>query len=428
MSKRLIVGILLFLGGGAGLYATVIVVRAQSGLNAGQELLDHQLWPQAREQLSRYIWLHPSDARARMLMAEAFVKDETLPAVEAASHAMDYLAEIPDSAPLGAEARLRQGRLCFLILQKPGRAEQLLRNAIELRADNLPAYQLLWTLLNVTGRAELSEEVFWRVYELSPEREQPLRLREWFMSQFFPTSANASIDLMMEILAAEEVPTRTTESRRYLRFRENEPEAPINHAALAQWCQQEGDPYLAIRLLDAAAMELDNATLDPFFLAAYIATLLDLGKQERAEAYFQRWPDTDRGHLYWKWRAIIMDEVGEAHEDGCQAYERALEIWPGPMDWRLRHRRAACLARLGSAPLAEMEREHATAIQNIMTIETLDRLRNALGSLPELEKLEVVDFYRQLGRNREADCWLEQIQRLRAARSPETEPDNARSS
>ncbi len=427
MTKRIIVSILLVLGAGVALYATVIVVRAQFGLNAGQELLAHQLWPQARKQLSRYLWLHPKDASARILMAEALVKDEALPAEDAATRAMGYLAEIPDNSPLAAEARLQQGRLCFLILHKPGRAEQHLRRAIDLQADALPAYQLLWTVMNATGRAELSEDVFWRVFELSPEQEQPLRMREWYMNNFYPLTASESLDRMMGILAPEETPTRTTESGRYLRFRSNEPEAPVNHAAVARWCQQEGDPEFALRLLDTAATELDNATQDPFFLSTYIATLLDLGEHQRAEAYLQQWPETDRGHFYWKWRAIILDEFGDAHEDACKAYERALEIWPGPVDWRLRHRRAVCLAKIGNERLAAEERKRLFAVKQLMETETHERLRNALGSAQELAKSEIVDFYRQLGRNREADFWMEQIQLWRRGISLEALPDNTRS-
>ena len=426
MTKRIIVGILLVLAAGTGLYATVVVVRAQSGLKAGQELLAHQLWPQAREKLSRYLWLHPNDAPARILMAEALVKDEALPAVAAATRAMDYLARIPDNSPLAAEARLQQGRLCFLILQKPGRAEQLLRRAIDLEADALPAYQLLWTVLNATGRVELSEDVFWRVYELSSEQEQPLRMREWYINNFFPLTASESLDRLMGILAPEETPTRTTETGRYIRFRNNEPEASVNHAVLAHWCQQEGDPDFALRLLDTAATELDNTSQDPFFLSAYIATLLDLGEHERAEAHLQQWPETHQGHFYWKWRAIIQDEFGDAHEDACKAYERALEIWPGPINWRLRHRKAVCLAKIGNEQLAAEERKRVIAVKQIMDVDTHERLRKALGSAQELEESGIVDFYRQLGRNREADCWMEQIQLLRTDPSDKAVPDNPR--
>jgi hypothetical protein len=48
-----------------------------------------------------------------------------------------------------------------------------------------------------------------------------------------------------------------------------------------------------------------------------------------------------------------------------------------------------------------------------MSIESHERVRMALNTLDDPEKLTAVaDFYRQLGRNREADCWQRHIQRL----------------
>jgi hypothetical protein len=42
-------------------------------------------------------------------------------------------------------------------------------------------------------------------------------------------------------------------------------------------------------------------------------------------------------------------------------------------------------------------------------------LRAALGSIDDPEQLTVVaNFYRQLGRDREAGCWEEHIERLQA--------------
>ncbi len=174
--------------------------------------------------------------------------------------------------------------------------------------------------------------------------------------------------------------------------------------------------------------------------------VLDLGEHERAEAYFQQWPETDQGHLYWKWRAIIQDEFGNAHEDACKAYERALEIWPGPINWGLRHRKAVCLAKIGNEQLAALrhrkavclakigneqlaaeERKRVIEVKQLMDVDTHERLRKALGSIQELEKSGIVGFYRQLGRNREADCWMEQIQRLRADPSHKAVPHNTRS-
>jgi tetratricopeptide (TPR) repeat protein len=414
MRKRVAIAVLLVVMFGAGLPAAWAVIRAQGGYRAAEELLAHELWPQARERLASYLWLYPGDAQARMRMAEAFAKDEALPPDEAASQAIRCLAQISDNSPLAAEARLQQGRLCFLILQKPGRAEQLLRKSVEL-GGSLPAYQLLWTLLNVTGRAEESEDVFWRVYELSSEDERPLRLREWYMNQFFPTTANEPLDRMMGILAPGETPTGITESHRYLRFREREPESPLSHAAAAQWCQHEGDPQFAIRLLDAAAKELPAAASDPFFLSVSIATHLDLGQFDQAQACFQRWPENDRGHAYWKWRAIIMDDVLGHYEEALEAYDQALKLWPGPIDWRLHHRQAGCLARLRKSEDAAAAQDRATQLGTLMKAEAHDRLRADLGSLDDPQPLtEVAQFYHRLGRDREANCWEDYIRRLQA--------------
>jgi tetratricopeptide (TPR) repeat protein len=412
MRKRIAVVVLLAALVALGLPAAIAVIYAQNGFRVAQELAAHQLWPHARERLGSYLWLHPNDGHALLLMAEAFARDDALPADEAATKAIDHLARIPDSSPLAAEARLRESSLCFLILQKPGRAEQLARQAVDL-GGGLPAYRLLWTLLNATGRSEDTEAIFWRAYELCPDDERPLVLREWYMSQFFPLTANESLDRRIGILVPQETPTRTSESRRYLRFREREPESVANHVAVAQWCQEERDPEFAIRLLDAVVKELPAAKRDPFFLSVTIATQLDLGQFEDAAASFRQWPESDRGHAYWKWRAIVLDDVLHEQDEAIKAYDRACELWPGPADWRLHHRRAGCLSRSRKSEAAAAMGcvEH---VKSLMTPETHDRLRAALGSLGDPEQLTaVVKFYRQLGRDREADAWEVHIQRLR---------------
>jgi tetratricopeptide (TPR) repeat protein len=420
MRKRIVVIVLLLAIVGVGVPAAVAVVRAQTGLDSAQELVAHQLWPQARNRLASYLWLHPQDGQARLLMAEAFAKDDGLPAEEAASQAIDCLAQIPDSSPLAAEGRLRQGGLCFLVLQKPGRAEQFLRKSIEF-GGGLQSYQLLWTLLNFTGRSEDTEEIFWRVYELSSDDQRPFVLRDWYATQFFPLTAAEPLDRRMGILLPHESPSRTTESRRYLRFREREPEAAVNHVVLAQWFQEERDPEFAAGLLDAAVKAFPPAKADPYFLAVNIATQLDLGQFERAQASFQQWPENDRGHSYWKWRAIIFDDALHQHEEALAAYERALELWPGPADWRLRHRQAGCLARSRKPEESKAMIDRVERLKELMSIESHERVRMALNALDNPEKLAAVaDFYRQLGRDREADCWQQHIQRLRtqAAKPP----------
>jgi tetratricopeptide (TPR) repeat protein len=391
-----------------------VLLRAHTGRSAAEELFEHELWPQARERLAGYLWLYPHDAPARLLLAEALAKDDALSPADAAAQAIDCLESIPDTSPHAAAARLQQGRLCFLILQRPARAEAYLRRSIALEAG-LPAELLLWTLLNMTSRPEESEAVFWRVYEQSSEEERPLRLREWYLNQFFPLSANETLDRALGILAPQETPTRMTESRRYLRFREQEPEAPLNHAAVALWCQEEGDPEFALRVLDAAAKELPQAQSDPLFLSTTIAAHIDMGHFEDAETAFRQWPEHDRGQAYWKWRAIVLDEVLHQHAEALAAYERALALWPGPADWRLHHRQAGCLARLRKPDEAAAAKQRAEQVEALMKADVHERLRASLRSLDDATPLaEIIQFYRDLGRDREADAWERHVRRLTA--------------
>ena len=417
MRKRVLLIVLLATALIAGVPGVAALIRAQSGLDAARDLLAHQLWPQARQRLAGYLWLHPHDAQARLLMAEALAKDDALAADFAATEAIACLAQISDDSPLAAEAKTQQGRLYFLVLQKPGRAEELLREAIE-RGAGLPADRLLWTVLCFTGKSEWSDEVFWRIYEQSSEDERPLRLREWYMNQFFPISAHESLDRMLGVLAPQETPTRMSESQRYLRFRDREPEAPLTHAAVAQWCQQEGDPQFALRVLEAARKELPEANADPFFLSVSIATDLDLGYFDEAQANLERWPQRDRGHSYWKWRGTILDGLLQ-HEAALEAYDRALALWPGQADWRLHHRRAACLARLKKSQEAEAAQRKTSQVTAMMKPEAHERLRLLLASLDKPEPLaEVVQFYRKLGCDREADGWDRHLRRLHALAGP----------
>jgi len=412
MIRRVIIALLIVFAIAALAPAGVVVIHAHTGLADAKDLLAHQLWPQARQRLTSYLWLHSRDWEAHVLLAEACAKDSSLPSEEGATQAIHYLARVPDGAPLASLARLQQGRLTFLILQKPTQAEGLLREAIRLGAG-LEAHQLLFTILCMTGRAEESEDTFWKVYELSSDDERPLRLRDWYMSQVFPLTANEPLDRVMGLLGPQESPAPLTESRRFLRFREREPQSPIAHAAVAQWCQDEGDPEFADRVLQAAEKELPHVKSNSFYLSVAIATYLDLGQFQRAQEYFQLWPSGHRGQAYWKWRAIIHDDVLHQYEEALAAYERALTMWPGPLDWRLHFRRLGCLARSKKTAEIPAAKEQADRIQGLMDADLHDRLRTAVGSLDDPAKLaEVVEFYRAIRRDREVKCWERHIQRI----------------
>src|SRR5262249_20434042 len=148
-----------------------------------------------------------------------------------------------------------------------------------------------------------------------------------------------------------------------LTFRNAEPDEPLGHAALAHWFLQSNDPHHALRLLTEASSKLDNELENMWFVANLVAAYYELGRFAEADETFGRWPEPKGGHEYSKWEATMLDEVRGEYAAALPAYDRALSLWPGHVDWRLRHRKAACLARLRRLDEAETERSRAKAIE-----------------------------------------------------------------
>lgn len=404
-----VAGLILLLGLGFAM------VGDRGSLPEAQELAQLELWPHVHKELTGYLWWRPRDAEARLLMAEALVKDETLPGEEAVQRALEHLGRIPDAPPHGAAARTAEGRIELLLQLKPARARRSLRRAIELDPDAAEAYYLLWKLMDLIGRSDLAEPLFWRVYELTPQEGRAVRLREWYMSQFYPVTANNALERMMGLLGENQPPTAKTEANRYIQFRNAEPDEALSHAALARWFIREGDHKFALKLLDEAVEKVHNQRQDPFDLATRIEAMIALGEFDQADACFDGWPEPHDGYEYWKWRAIVLDEVRGQFDQALDAYDLALSVWPGAADWRTRFRRAACLAHAGDHRAAEADRAAADAVEKLMQEDVQKRVRDALKNLRNPAELEVVvDFYEKLGRLREAACWRSEIKRLQA--------------
>jgi tetratricopeptide (TPR) repeat protein len=105
-----------------------------------------------------------------------------------------------------------------------------------------------------------------------------------------------------------------------------------------------------------------------------------------------------------------LDDADADYEQAIIAYDRALEIWPGPIDWRTRARKANCLARTGQPEQAQVERSLSKKTQATLAAPLHDRVHKMLERLDRKSNLtEIVTFYRQLGRDREADCWEKEI-------------------
>jgi hypothetical protein len=133
---------------------------------------------------------------------------------------------------------------------------------------------------------------------------------------------------------------------------------------------------------------------------------MDLGEFERAEELFGRWPGERSGYEYWKWEGIICDEVRHDDRGAVAAFERAGSVWPGGLDWQLLFRKAHCLVRMKADRQAEQVRVHALSVERMMEPEVQRSVRQALQHIDDpVQVAVVVDFYRKLGRPREADFW-----------------------
>lgn len=390
------------------------LIRTERALSAAQSFLKQQRPEQAEAALDRYLTLHRNDPEAILLWAEAVVSGNTRTPVEAAKLASSRLQMIPRSSVRSAEARMREGRLALLILHQPDRAEKLLRQSTAQDPDILDSHYLLWKLFDLTERFQRSEPHFWRTLELTPESRRTERLREWYLSQFSPGTANAELDRNMGFLKGDQQPGPDSDLARLEQFYSSEPEAPMVVAALAQWFLRNRERSEALDLL--MRLPADGiATSDSFYVATVVTTLLDLGRLTEARDFFQKWPEPREGYDYWNSAGRIAELVDRDDQSAIHAYEQAVGIWPGPAEWPTMHRLAQCLARNGDRAKAEQVRQKAKQTELMMEGEVHQRLRTSLANLdsPDTAR-QMAEFYEKLGRARESDCWRDVEARLSA--------------
>lgn len=364
-------------------------------------------WADAMPLLKRFLWLHPNDAPTRLLLAQCLTADPRIDPNESARHAITELGRIRDDSPIASEARSRAGRLTFLVLHRPTEAERLFRRAVELDPDNIDAHLMLWKLLAMTERFPLSAPSFWNVYDRSPASERPVLLRDWYLCEFGPGSAHAMFDLQMGFLGEEEKPSAVTQLTRLQGFRDAEPESPLSHAALATLLFRERHLREAVEVLRDAS-RIETAATDSDFLSAQIEICVEQGRFEEAVGALDRWPEPRSGYRFWKWCGVIADEFHRDNDAALAAYSLAIDDWPGRTDWQLQSRMVHCLVRAGRREEAERLRESAKRTELLMESAVHQRLRKLLLNPSRSDAArELADFYRSLGRVREAGCWTD---------------------
>ena len=392
----------------------VLSWRVQGGMTRAAQLAKFGLWTEARTELNRFLWLHPRDEQALLAMAEAYFNDEELPSNEATESARRYLHQVPQDSRFAAMARSMEGRMELFVLHRPERAERLFNDALQANSRAIDPHFMIWKLYDMTGRSHLAEDHFWQVYEVTPLAGRGSRLREWYMSQFFPATANPTLDQLMAVSAARDTNATRAEGDRFVRFRNSEPDGVIGYAALARWFQHEGDAQFAKQVLDEGIEKTVEPQRDPFFVSTQVAVAISLGDFDGLEELIEEWPEPKSGYEYWVTRGNFLQEVGGDFEGAVAAYDEALQYWPGQVDWRTLNRKATCLARLKRDSELNRLREQIKVVETLTDNKLHVSLRAALGAIEDPDTLQVVqDFYERLERPREATGWREYIAWLR---------------
>ena len=394
-----------------GLLLLVILLWASGAHWVGRHLphaerlaADRQ-WDAARKSLAFYLRFYPADADARLLMARAFISDNSLKGDDKVHAALAQLGRISQNSTRSAEARLHEGRLHFLLLWQPGRAGRCFLECVKIDPARLEAHRLLWKLFDSTNRWELAEEHFWQAYERASAAERPVLLREWYLSEFSPGTATAEMDRRMGILGETEQPGVESERRRLEAFVAAEPDWPVGHAILARWFHRHGGVPQAIEQLDRAE-RLPGGVNDPFVIAERVSVSIEFGKFEESRRAFDRWPEPREGYLFWKSQGLVADQILRNDRQAVTAFEQAIATTPGKSDWLIQHRLAQCLTRLGDREQASVVRQHSKEVESLMESAVHQQLRRFLAAPNASETVEAMtDLYRRLGRSRESTAW-----------------------
>ncbi len=379
--------------------------RARSAVAAGRQYLRERRDELAEQEFSQALQRFPQDAEIRLLWAQAVIGGRSRDVREAAELAISGLTQIPDSSSSAAEARMREGRLALLVLQQPDRAEQLLRRSLQLDPAPIDAHYLLWKLYELTDRFQQTEPFFRAVWERTPKSERGERLRDWYLSQFSPLASTAELDRRMGFLEESSNAAERVVVARLATFQRNEPNSPTILAVNAAHLIQLRDRESALPLLERT-QATDAARSSDFFLSTWLNLLLELGRLPEAQTWFEAWNGTRSGHLYERTAGRMEQTVYRRDELALQHFDRALSVWPGPMDWSLMHFKAQSLARLGRRQEADQTRARAKQIELLMELPVHQKLRQLLLNLNDPATLrEMENFYRALDRSWEADEW-----------------------
>ena len=399
-----------------------------------KSLLVQGRYREMRQQLRNVLWLQPRHPEANVLMAQALTIDESLSLPgdfernrELIEEALAHLALVPDDSPFGAMAHEKRAALEFNFQYRPSAALDDLARSIELDSRHASAYELRMRVYAMLGRPRYGYEDMWALYELLDDAERPLLLRRWFMYEFFPDTSLTETDRQMGFAGPDQMTNVLVANARLRAFKDAEPHSAIGYAAVGNWLLKQTDPTTAQELLN---ISLDQATdIDDceYWFAIAVDTLEDLGTLDDAVELVNRWPAPQDSYDYWRAKAIVQHRVEEDPEAALESYGKALEYWPGPVDWSVRNMMAACLRELGRTDESIEMTERASDVEKQLRDDVLQPIRDALFTMDDPTELQrLVQFYDELDLPRERAAWQAVVDQLES-QSQETADESSES-
>jgi tetratricopeptide (TPR) repeat protein len=339
-----------------------------------EDALGHSRWARAEADLARLAWYRPRDPEVIRLRLRAALGRGDREAM------IRLLADVPDSDPGAADARLTRSRFLMQAFRLR-EAEADLRSALRLQPGLLEARMQLITICGILRRADDFDREAWALYENGGHSLEALRL----LAQSGPAipygmlKSHVDEGLILEgCLAAD-------------------PADPHVRPALARFYRERGRVEEARRLLEPWLREHpdDRAAADE-----WLACALEVGDLDPVRAEFEHPSESARGSAtYWLLRAEWHHQQGQA--------DRAVECCREAV--RLRPQNAEAHFRLGQALRAAGHPDEAA--EALGRSEKLADLKAVVGRIPERAPdpallLRAGTLCAELARKREAHAWL----------------------
>ena len=359
----------------------------------------------ARVFAERALEIRPNDASDLIVYSEAVFNDQTIDGEKRVTLALDALAKISDESSEGLAARTHEASILFFDQLKVVGAELALNRAIKIAPDEIQPLQSLMQIYCCTERATITEPLFKKMIGLATTKSEKTKiLSAWFLSQFSTQTYNSPTDQLLRInsLFQANIPLS---QKRLLAFRNSDPKEQTPRVALAHWFFLRTDGKQAKVLLDEMAPEEMDLS-DSFYLMTAVNVYLECGEIDLARELHGLWTDKEQFE-YWRQKGVLEQDYDNQRKEAAESLEKALTIWPGPIDPSVYFRLTTLYKLLGNSEESEKYRALGEKMGNATEVERIRELQDILlrGNLSQNDCLKFATFYEAFGRKLEAESW-----------------------